>query len=146
MTLLEVLVLHAVVTAYMVGVILVVQVVHYPLFSWVERSRYRDFQEEHMRRITWVVGLPMLLEAALATGLVLAAPQQVSRELAIVGLLLLAVVWLSTALQQVPAHTRLSRGFDSTAHARLLKSNRVRTMAWMGRLVVAWVMVSQGLA
>ena len=145
MTHLEVLVLHAVVTAYMVGVIVVVQIVHYPLFSWVERSRYPEFQVEHMRRITWVVGLPMLLEAGLAIGLVLANPQSVRQELAIVGLVLLAVVWASTAFQQVPAHDRLSRGFDGNVHDRLLRSNGLRTMAWVARMVVAWLMVSDAI-
>lgn len=137
----EVLWLHFGVTAYMVGVIAVVQAVHYPLFSWVDRERYTEFQLEHMRRITWVVGPPMILEAMLALGLVLVGHPEVSQELATAGLVLLGIVWGSTALQQVPAHNRLMASFDEAAHRKLVRSNWVRTTAWSARLLVAWALL-----
>lgn len=137
----QVLWLHFGVTAYMVGVIAVVQAIHYPMFAWVDPEKYVDFQREHMRRITWVVGPPMVVEAMLAAGLVAIEHPGVSRELAMAGLLLLGVVWGSTALQQVPAHNRLMAGFDPAAHRSLVRSNWVRTLAWSARLLVAWAML-----
>ena len=138
----EMLVLHAVVTAFMTGVIAVVQLVHYPLFSWVNREAYPEFQRDHMRRITWVVGLPMLLEAVLALLVCVNRPTGVPGWLALLGLGLLGVIWLSTVLQQVPQHERLLKGFNLEAHERLVRSNRVRTVAWFGRLAVALAMLA----
>jgi hypothetical protein len=42
----------------------------------------------------------------------------------------LAVVWISTAMVQVPLHDRLSGGFDALAHRRLVSTNAWRTTAW----------------
>ena len=141
MELSQVLWVHFGVTAYMVGVIAVVQAVHYPMFAWVDPARYSEFQLQHMQRITWVVGPPMVVEAMLALGLVLMDHPDVSRGLALAGLVLLGVVWGSTALQQVPAHNRLMDGFDEAAHRSLVRSNWIRTAAWSGRLLVAWSML-----
>ena len=141
MELTQVLWVHFGVTAYMVGVIAVIQAVHYPMFAWVDRDKYAEFQQRHMSGITWVVGPPMIVEAMLTVGLVLMDSPGVSRELALMGLVLLGVVWGSTVFQQVPAHNRLMHGFDEDAHRSLVKSNWVRTVAWAGRLGVAWAML-----
>ncbi|MEM1030883.1 MAG: hypothetical protein AAGN82_11060 [Myxococcota bacterium] len=55
------------------------------------------------------------------------------------GLALVVIIWGSTALIQVPAHSALSGGFDEGAHARLVATNWIRTVAWFIRsgLVVA---------
>ncbi|MEM1060732.1 MAG: hypothetical protein AAGJ97_00240, partial [Planctomycetota bacterium] len=49
------------------------------------------------------------------------------------GLALVGSIWLSTFLVQVPLHARLERGFDETAHRRLVGSNVWRTAAWTFR-------------
>ena len=38
----------------------------------------------------------------------------------------------STALLQVPCHTILAQGFDAGAHARLVRTNWIRTCCWYG--------------
>ena len=53
------------------------------------------------------------------------------------GLALLAVIWLSTALVQVPLHRRLQGGFDAAAHRRLVRTNWLRTAAWTLRAALA---------
>ena len=50
---------------------------------------------------------------------------------------LLAVIWLSTALIQVPLHQRLGGGFDAEVHSRLVTSNWIRTVAWTLRGLLA---------
>jgi hypothetical protein len=56
---------------------------------------------------------------------------------ALLGALLLGGVWISTALLQAPAHGRLAQGFDAVVHRRLVRSNWIRTLAWLGRVPVA---------
>jgi hypothetical protein len=90
---------HAFATLFMTGLIWFVQVVHYPLFDQVGKAEFAGYERQHTRRTGWVVGGPMLLEMALA--LLLAwSPGGLA---AWCGLGLLGVVWLSTALGQVPA-------------------------------------------
>jgi hypothetical protein len=54
---------------------------------------------------------------------------------------LVAVIWLSTALLQVPAHGRLSAGFDAETGGFLVATNWIRTIAWSLRsAVVVWML------
>jgi hypothetical protein len=56
---------------------------------------------------------------------------------ALIGVGLLAIIWLSTAALQVPIHRRLLDGYDEAAVARLVRSNWVRTLAWTARAYIA---------
>ena len=127
------LLLQALATFAMTGLIWFVQVVHYPLFGRVGREGYGAYQEAHMRRTTWVVGPLMLLEAATALWMLLERPAGVSAAAAWGGLALLAVIWAATALLAVPRHEALRRTFDAGTHSALVASNWVRTAAWTGR-------------
>ena len=124
---------HLAATLYMVGVVWFVQVVHYPLFSRVGPEKFSLYSEAHSRLTTYVVGPPMLAEAATALLLVFRRPEGVPLAAALIGLALVVVVWLSTALLQVPRHTTLGSGFDRRAWSGLVLSNWVRTVAWSAR-------------
>jgi uncharacterized membrane protein len=131
---------HAAATWFMTGLIWMVQVVHYPLFAHVGAEGYEAFHQRHMRLITWIVAPAMLVEAATAAALV-AWPPAAGRGTALLGLALVAVLWLSTALLQVPAHTRLARGYDPAAHRRLVHTNWLRTLLWTARgLLALWML------
>ena len=133
--------LHAGATLIMLGVILVIQVVHYPLFRGVGSERFPEYEAAHTSRITWIVLPTMLIELGTAGLLLLAPLGPAQRGLAWVGLALVAVIWASTGLIQVPLHGRLSKGFDPEAHGRLVASNWVRTVAWSARGVLALLLV-----
>jgi hypothetical protein len=133
------LLLQAFATFAMTGLIWFVQVVHYPLFGVVGSNGYAAYQEEHMRLTTRVVAPLMALEAATALWLVLDRPRFVSPTQAWTGLILLAVIWSSTAWLSVPRHEALLRGFDASAHAALVSTNWIRTAAWTGRSILLLV-------
>jgi len=129
-------ILHLACTLYMVGLIWFVQRVHYPLFAAVGPSRFADYEQAHVARTGPVVGPAMLGEAGLAV-LLVALPGAAPPPLAWLGAGLLVVVWLSTALLQVPSHGVLREGFDPGAHRRLVLGNWIRTIAWSARGLVA---------
>jgi len=79
----------------------------------------------------------MLIEAGSAIALVWWAPPSIPLSLLVGGSALLAVIWLSTFLLQVPCHRGLAAGFQVTVHRRLVRSNWIRTLAWSGRAAVA---------
>ena len=133
---------HMASTFIMLGVILIVQVVHYPLFAKVGEATYVAYQADHMRLITYIVFPAMLVELVTALALVYAPPIGVPVWLCWVGLALVGVIWASTVLLQVPIHSTLTAGFDTTVHQRLVATNWVRTVAWLMRGgVVAWMLV-----
>ncbi len=140
------LVAHACATLIMTGVIWVVQVVHYPLFALVGAERYADYQREHMRRITYIVGPAMVIELATAGAILLVLPEGVPAWMALVGFLLVLVLWLSTAWLQAPAHYRLSRGYDQSVHRLLVGTNWLRTVVWTARGAIAIAMLTLGVA
>jgi hypothetical protein len=139
---------HAAATWTMVGVIWFVQLVHYPLLGGPGRAAEPGFvayQRDNTRRTSWVVVLPMVLEALTAAALVAAPPADVPRAAAWAGLALVSVIWLSTALLQVPRHRRLERGYDVDDHRALVVSNWLRTIAWSARgVLVFWMALRAG--
>lgn len=135
------LVAHAAATFFMLGVICLVQVVHYPLFARVSPSAFGAYHHRHVQLITYVVMPPMLLELATALALALGEGPGAPWERWL-GLALVGVVWMATALWQVPAHGALGDGFDPAVHRHLVTTNWVRTGGWLARslLVGSWLL------
>lgn len=133
---------HLAATLYMVGLIWFVQIVHYPLFSRVGEDGFSQYSEAHSRLTGYVVGPPMLIEAGTALILVFLRPEGVPLYLALTGLALVGVIWLSTALLQVPRHTDLGSGFDRSAWRGLVGTNWIRTAAWSVRGIVVLCMAA----
>lgn len=129
--------IHVMATWYMVGVIWFVQGVHYPLMKQVGSENYAIYQAAHMRRTAWVVGPGMMVEGA--TGVWLLYVE--TSTMLWIGMGLLAVIWLSSVLLQVPKHNQLLQQFDEKHHRILVQTNWIRTVAWTMRGVLGFWMV-----
>jgi len=125
----------------LVGLVWMVQRVHYPLFAQVGPSRFAAYERAHVDRITPVVAPAMLIEAGSALALVWFPVAGVPTLLAWLGLVLVLLIWGATFALQVPRHANLRSGFDATAHRRLVGSNWIRTVLWSLRGVVVLAMV-----
>jgi hypothetical protein len=121
------LLLHAITTWVLCGLIWTIQVVHYPLFGDVGPENFHSFHGRHMRLITWIVAPLMFLEMGSA-GLLLFGGEH--SWLFLLSLMALAVVWLSTVVSQVPMHDQLVRGYNAEVIRRLVLTNWWRTLAW----------------
>lgn len=131
---------HVAATITMFGVVLVVQIVHYPLFGYVGAASYTAYQAEHMARITWVVLPLMTIELATAVLLVWWQPLGIPQWQAGTGLALVVLIWAATGGLQVPLHDTLAKGFDARAHRRLVATNWIRTVAWgLRTALVLWM-------
>lgn len=126
----------------MTGIIWFVQVVHYPLMALAGREDFGRLAAEHQRRTGRVVAGPMLVEAATALWLVADPPAGVDRAAPLAGVALVAAIWASTALLQVPRHRELLLGFDPRTHRRLVVGNRLRTVAWTARAGLVLAMLA----
>ena len=135
---LTILLLNVVSTWFMVGLIWFVQIVHYPLLDGVGAEEYNQYQDRHQRKTTWVVGPAMLLEAITSILLIWCSPIP-NTALLLLGIALLFIIWVSTALLQVPCHGQLAKGFDTRIHRQLVLTNWVRTVCWTLRgALVCW--------
>ncbi len=138
--------IHLSATLLMTGVIWIVQVVHYPLFKAVGATAFPAYERAHVRRISFVVIPLMLAELGSAIVLLWNHPAAIPRREPVIGLLLLAIIWCSTALLQAPQHRLLQAGFDDRAYRRLVTTNWIRTIAWTLRSLLALWMTAQLIA
>jgi hypothetical protein len=125
-----------IVTAYLTGLIWTVQIVHYPLFNLADRSSFAAFEAAHSGRISSIVLLPMVIELGLSIALLTQPSSILPSWAAWLGAGLVGMIWFSTFFLQVPQHAVLSSGFDPRAHAMLVGTNWVRTVAWTARTVL----------
>jgi len=130
--------LHTFITWALIGLIWHVQIVQYPLFLEVGHEAFSRYHAGHCLRISFVVGPLMLLEVATAAWLLWSG----ERDVFFLGsLALIAVIWLATALVQVPIHNELTvKGWSAELIQKLVLTNWVRTVAWSVRgLIVGWM-------
>lgn len=125
---------NLVATAFMVGVIWFVQIVHYPLMAGWPHDDFARWEAAHRARIGPLVVPMMLAEGVAAAWLVARRPAGVPTWLPWAAALLLVGVWASTFLLQVPCHDRLEDGWDEAVHGRLVATNWLRTLLWTLRL------------
>lgn len=128
-------------TAGMVGLIWFVQVVHYPLFSRVGSEHFSGYEFTHRWLVTFVQAPFMCVEAVSAVWLTFDAPSQIGTGWFVLGLVLLAVPYLSTVVFQIPLHHQLSEEYDPVKLRRLVHTNWIRTIGWTLRGVLVAVML-----
>jgi hypothetical protein len=88
----------------------------------------------------------MLIELGTGALLFWTEAEVFRRPLFVAALILLAVIWLSTFLVQVPLHNALVGGFDPQVHASLVRSNWIRTLAWSVRGLLLFAILWAGSA
>lgn len=124
------LLLHAASALVLVGLIWTVQVVHYPLMAVVGRERFVAYEAAHAPRMAAVVMLPWTMQGLTTLGLLLARPEGVATWSVAIAAVTAALPVAATAVWSVPAHARLAKGFDERTHARLVRTNWIRTWSW----------------
>ncbi|MEM7785848.1 MAG: hypothetical protein AAF939_04195 [Planctomycetota bacterium] len=127
-------------TWYMVGLIWMVQLVHYPLFAKVGKQDYETYQRLHQQLTSIAVGPAMLVEAFSSVLMGIYPIDGIPPSVIFSGIGLVFVIWISTAALQVPCHGKLNHGYDKPTHQFLVNSNWIRTIAWSARgVLVGWV-------
>lgn len=129
---------HAGVTLTMVGIMWSIQLLVYPQFRSVPAESFVPYVADHSTRIVRVL-LPFApLEVILALLLFVVRPGQISGTSALIGGLLLVVLWIATGFFYAPLHGELQAGgYDDGLVERLILSNWVRTVLWSVRGALA---------
>ena len=124
--------IHFLSTSLMVGIIWVIQLLHYPAFNFIKESDYVEFQHFHMQRISFIVVPVMILELFSAFMLV----YYLRSNLLILCLIILLFIWLITFIFFTKLHQSLLDGYDKKIVDKLVKINWSRTVLWSLRLII----------
>lgn len=137
--------LHFAASAYLAGLIWVIQIVHYPMLAELDPQRAAAACARHANAITPIVAPAMLIELAAAV-LILPPVGLLQPAASLVPWLwisfaLLVVVWISTFAVQVPLHNRLQKQASGTIDMEgvrlLVRTNWIRTVCWSARALLA---------
>ncbi len=128
---------NVVATSMLTGIIWTVQLVHYPLMALVGRDGFASYEAAHAPRMAAVVVVPWAVQGITAAWLLVERPATVGAALAWSGAAAAALTVVVTLGWSVPAHARLAAGFDAHVHARLVRTNWLRTAAWTTHAAIA---------
>jgi hypothetical protein len=125
---------------FMTGLIWIVQLVHYPSFHYVGTDNFKAFQLHHVNSIDKIVIPVMVAELATSFGL---AWTDGFLSLNAVGFYIVMLIWISTGLFSVPAHSKLESSKDDHAIRKLVSTNWVRTILWSLKSALNLYLLSQ---
>ena len=135
------LVVHLAAVWFCVGLVWVVQVLVYPGFRGIDRTRWREQHDRHTRLMGWTVSAPWAVQGVTTAVLLVRRPDGVPFWLAALAGVCGAATVAVTVGVSVPCHQRLSAGYDAAVLDRLVRTNWYRTVAWSAGGVVAVAMV-----
>jgi len=134
-------VIHLVSTSFMVGVIWIVQLVHYPTFLFIDEQKSYDFQKFHMSRISYIVMPAMTTELFSGIYIYIYSNMAIESNLFLLALTILIINWIITALVFVKMHNKLLINYKIEIISLLVKWNWLRTLLWSVRLILLLRMV-----
>ena len=124
--------LHLIATSMMVAIIWMVQILNYPSFLFVDKKQYTEFQQFHMKKISYIIVPIMLLELFSGFGILFYIEKAQLSLYA--SLTLLVLIWVITGLFFTKYHTELSKKYNRNTILRLIRFNWIRTVLWTIRL------------
>ena len=129
---------HLTSTSIMVGVIWVIQLVHYPSFKYVNESDYIIFQKYHMSNISYIVFHIMFTELTTAILIFFSGEKSFFFMLSLICLFL---IWVITGVLFTKFHNILQKGKDLKMIEKMIKANWMRTLLWTLRLIMIFFVI-----
>lgn len=111
----------------LVGLIWIIQLVHYPSFAYVSPSEFVAFHQHHTSSIAPIVLPLMTAELAITTYLAYQCSFDWSYLL---PLLIVLAIWGSTFFIAVPLHQQLAFAKNDISITQLVQTNWIRTLLW----------------
>ena len=125
--------LNIIINSILVGVILMTQFINYPLFKSI-KSDFTNYHKKYTERMGYVVAPLMVIELILVTYIILHHKENL---FVIFIFLLTIIIWASTFFIQVPIHNTLSKKKEKDKIIKLNKSNYIRTICWILKLIIS---------
>ena len=109
------------------------QFINYPLFKSI-KSDFTDYHKKYTERMGYVVAPLMIIELVLVTYIIIHHKENL---FVIFIFLLTIIIWASTFFIQVPIHNTLSKKKEKNKIIKLNKSNYIRTICWILKLIIS---------
>ena len=122
---------HIILNSILFGVILMTQIVSYPMFLIVDNKNFSSYHMHYTFNISKIVLPLMILEVFLVIEMLV----NKFDILSFISLILVILIWTSTFFIQVPYHNVISKGFNEKTISRLILSNWIRTTLWLAKLM-----------
>lgn len=129
----SILLLNVYITIFMFSVILMTQIVSYPLLKNVDNVTFVKYHTFYVSKIFIIVAPAMVFEFILSFYILYFFK---SFDV-IFNFLTIALIFLSTILIQVPIHEKLKHAKDNFLIQRLINTNWIRTILWGTKLVIS---------
>ena len=120
-----------IINSILVGVILMTQILSYPLLLKLSKSDFYDYYNSYTKRISFIVIPLMIFEFLLSIIL----NTILNNFYLFASNILLLVIWGSTFFIQVPIHNKLSFNHSYSLINKLIFTNWIRTIAWISKLM-----------
>ena len=131
-----ILILNLIISAVLTGVILITQIVNYPLFKYV-KGEFSPFHKQYVKWIGFVVAPIMITELVIVSIMLIQDWDNILIQLIAI---LLFIIWLSTFFIQVPIHNELSLSNKKNLNL-LIYSNWIRTICWVLKLLISTIII-----
>ena len=119
----------------MTVLIWLVQLVIYPAYHAIDRDRFVVWHHQYVRTISFIVIPLMFVQGGVSIFQCLENPGIVQ----IIKLMMIVSAWIVTFTLSVPCHNELQKeGWNTASINRLIHTNRIRTVAWTGAMIIGW--------
>ena len=126
--------LNFIVSLTMLSIIMVTQIVSYPLFLNLDEKIFTSYHSEYVKRITIIVMPIMIIELALTIMLYYMLDGFLSQ----IFLISIVLIFISTVIIQVPIHNKLKFSYDEHLAKKLIKTNWIRTFLWTIKALICY--------
>lgn len=132
-----ILTVNLVFAAFLAGLHWYLQIVHYPLFSYIEKKPFIEYHINHLKRNIFILFIPMLAEGAFSILLAFDYPSLLNPMIPILCLCISTGLWLYTFSNIAPLQDKLTTdGFDKEVIKKLEETNWIRTMGWTVKTIL----------
>ena len=120
--------------SFMLSLIIVTQLVNYPLFYKVPSNVFSDYHYDYVNRISAIVVPIILMEIIISTLLFILFNSYLTMFI----FTLVILIFTTTFLVQVPIHDALKIKSDHQLFKKLIATNWIRTALWFLKLIISF--------
>ena len=121
------------ISSFMFGIIMVTQIINYPLFLEVNNENFSNYHYYYVRKISILVIPIMLAEFLISLALLFF----IDSYLSLVTLIIIVLIFLSTFFIQVPIHNKIKSGSDFYLFRKLINTNWISTLLWFTKCLIS---------
>ena len=128
---------NLIVSSILLGLILVIHFVHYKSFNFIDVEKFVEFHKFHTKNISFLVIPLMIIEVVIS----IIICYFYFSILSLINLSLVALIWITTFLLQVPSHNKLSTGKSIAEIEKLVSGNVFRVYLWFFKAIVSTLII-----